>query len=252
MADRRRAGTRPITAEVGYHDLLRDLRRKGCPVCRGADRAAWRYVEAILWESVNDPPIRARLRAAHGFCRDHGFMAIAVCKERGLASGLATMYEDFIRRVTDEAMKSARSRGKRPRGRGRSEDLAPLVPCPACASADAVATNYLHILAVAPEDSPAIKAAMSSGRRLCFRHLRRGLDVVSADQITRLARIFARGNEEIGENLREFVRKHDYRFQAEGMTPAEAASWTAAVYAIVGEPPPNRAPAGFLEEADDR
>ncbi len=245
----RRARSKPITSEAGYHGLMRDLRKKGCPVCRGANRAAWRYIDAILWESVNDPAIRARLRASHGFCREHALMAISVAKERDLASGLAILYEDFLRHVTADARRAAGSVGKQ--SRSRSDELAARHRCAACESADAAAGNYLHVLAIAPDGSAVAKAAAASGRRLCLRHLHRGLEVAAfTEEADRLVGIFARGNGELGENLREFVRKHDYRFQAEGMTPAESSSWTVAVYELVGEPSPVRAPSELADERE--
>src|SRR5581483_11879733 len=55
---------RALHEEVGYHDLLADLRKPGCPACHGGHRAAWRFLDALLWEFVNDPDVRARLRSA--------------------------------------------------------------------------------------------------------------------------------------------------------------------------------------------
>ena len=52
---------KPQRREVGYHDLLDDLGRPGCPVCHGANRAGRRYIDGLLWEFVNDSDVRARL-----------------------------------------------------------------------------------------------------------------------------------------------------------------------------------------------
>jgi hypothetical protein len=53
---------RELTDEVGYHDLMADLKKPGCPICHGAQRAAWKYLDGLLWEFVNDPGVRAGLR----------------------------------------------------------------------------------------------------------------------------------------------------------------------------------------------
>jgi hypothetical protein len=68
--------------EVGYHDLMADLKKAGCPVCHGAQRAAWKYLDGLLWEFVNDPGVRAGFRAARGFCREHSRMALVVASEQ--------------------------------------------------------------------------------------------------------------------------------------------------------------------------
>jgi hypothetical protein len=81
------------------------------------------------------------------------------------------------------------------------------------------------------------------GRGLCFPHLARGLaQARSEQQATRLLEIFGQGTEELRRDLREFIRKQDYRFQHEGLTTAEASAWKRAVYRMVGEPPPRRRP----------
>ncbi len=97
---------------VGYHELLGDIRGPGCPVCRGCNMAAWRYIDSLLWEFVNDGGVRARLRRAHGFCREHALLALEVAAEQGAASGIATLYEDFLLHARQEAIAVI---GRRPR-----------------------------------------------------------------------------------------------------------------------------------------
>lgn len=59
--------------EIGYYDLLRDLERPGCAVCRGSRLAARKRIASILCEYVNDQDVRSGLRASYGFCRGHTF-----------------------------------------------------------------------------------------------------------------------------------------------------------------------------------
>jgi hypothetical protein len=195
--------------------------------------------------------MRARLRSSHGFCREHSLMAIDVCRERGLASGLAIMYEDFLRHVSAEVAEA--DTATRRRTRKGSDSLAPHRACIACESADAAAVNYLRIFAMAKEDSEPVVAIRESGHYLCLAHLRRGLEVTSSqEQVSRLTRIFRESTALLEDDLRGFVRKHDYRFHEEVMTPEEIRSWTAAVFAMIGERSPGRSPGGEPDERPGR
>jgi len=223
---------------VGYHSLLRDLAHEGCPACRGASRAAWRAIGAILWESVNDSGIRTQLRASHGFCREHALMAISVAEERALSSGMAIMYEDFLRHVREDAIAAVADFAKRGRSR---RDIHPRSGCLPCSSVRRVASNYIFIMSRAAADSEVGVAARQTGRFLCLPHLRQGLlEARSQEDAERLLRLFCEGEEGIRRDLLEFARKHDYRYQAEGMSHEEATSWLGAVYQMIGGPPPSR------------
>ena len=53
-----------------YDDLLEALATPGCAFCLLQQRAAERYLDALLWESVNDPSLRREVSAARGFFLD--------------------------------------------------------------------------------------------------------------------------------------------------------------------------------------
>ena len=243
---RRATPVKELKDQVGYHDLMADLRKPGCPCCHGSHRAAWNYLDGLLWEFVNDPGVRAGLRAARGFCREHSRMALAVASEQSAAGGIAILYEDLLGAAEDAAAQAARSSwrgGQRTRRRGAREALASMAACPACESADRVADNYLRILARHGPESPPAVALHHPGRGLCFAHLAMGLASARSEQQTeRLLEIFGQGTDELRKELREFIRKQDYRFQHEGLTTGEASAWQRAVYRMVGEPPPRRRP----------
>jgi hypothetical protein len=243
---RRASPSTKLTDEVGYHDLMADLRKPGCPCCHGSHRAAWKYLDGLLWEFVNDPGVRAGLRAARGFCREHSRMALVVASEQAAARGIAILYEDLLGTAEYAAAQTARSLwrgGPRSRRRGARDALAPTAACPACQSADRVADNYLRILARQGPESPPAVALRHPGRGLCFPHLATGLaQARSEQQAQRLLEIFGQGTEELRRELREFIRKQDYRFRHEGLTTGESSAWKRAVYRMVGEPPPRRRP----------
>jgi hypothetical protein len=231
--------TTPLEQRAGYRDLLADLERPGCPACHGANRSAWRYIDALLWESVNDPETRARLRATHGFCRLHAFMALTIASQQGDSLGMAILYEDFLRNLRAEVLEATKPR----RRRGSTSSLRPGRPCIICASADATASNYLALIATAPEGTEPWEAMRRPERGLCLPHLTLGLRTHrTEEQRSRIAEAFLHGEAELRAHLSELIRKHDYRFRDEGITDGERASWVRAVRRIVGEPSPRRRP----------
>lgn len=245
MRANERRHPRGLSDEVGYHDLVEDLRKPGCPACHGANRAVWRYLDSLLWEYVNDPGVRAKLRASRGFCREHALTALAVASHQAAASGVAILYEDFLRHVRDEVI----AVGKGPRRGGARGRRAPGMPpatgrCPACKSADFVAANYLKILSEADADSVPGRAVREPGRGLCLPHLAKGLRVARSEEgVRRLVDVYLHGEADLRADLTEFIRKQDYRFRGEGFTDEQASSWARAVYRLVGEPSPRTPPA---------
>lgn len=215
----RRASVDPLAREVGYGDLRRALQGRGCPICRAAGSAARRYIEAVLWEFVNDPGTRTRLRASHGFCRAHAGLAVRVADERAEAQGLAILYEDFLSHAGRDAAELVRGSGSRRAGGRRRRPTRPLAPaarCPACETAERTADNCLRLLGRAGEDTRIGRSARSEGRGLCVPHLAQGLGSAEGDAAAeRLLAVFERGNAEVLADLREFVRKHDHRYAHE-------------------------------------
>jgi Family of unknown function (DUF6062) len=238
----------PQTAEdrrhlpVGHFDLVRDLPRDGCAVCRGASRSAWRYLDGLLWEGVTDPGIRTMTRASHGFCREHALMAISVASQQSGQLGMAILFEDLLRHLEEEATQpNDPGRGLRSRRNARSPDrLSPHAVCHACVSARATERNYLCVLARTATSSEVADLAAEHAPCLCLPHLRRGLSLDDLDEEDRrrLIAIYVMGSERLRTELAEFIRKRDYRFASEPVSEAEATAWYRAVRAIVGLPAP--------------
>jgi hypothetical protein len=229
----------PLEKRASYRDLLADLERPGCPACHGANRAAWRHIDGLLWENVNDGETRARLRATHGFCRTHAFMALTVASQQAASLGMAILYEDFLRNIHAEVLEILEPK----RGRGRGASLRPGRTCIICESADSTAGNYLAILAAAEEGTEPWEAIRRPQRGLCLPHLALGLRSHRSErERARIAGAFLEGEAELRANLKELIRKHDYRFHDEGFTDEERASWVRAVRRVVGEPSARRQP----------
>jgi len=219
----------------GFFDLRRALDEPGCAVCTGAAKSAWRYIDTVLWEGVTDPGIRTRLRASRGFCREHAMLALRVAARQHGQTGIAVIYEDLLAQLeaASAVIQPPRRRGRRP-SRARSR---PAVSCPACVSASETAALFLSLLGSSEPGSEVDLAARESDAPLCAMHLLIGLETVPGDlEADRLREVFGVGAERLRHELREFLRKRDYRFSSETVSSEEATAWARAVYAMVGDP----------------
>lgn len=243
---RRMAKARPEPADerrgrpVGYFDLLEDLPRNGCAVCRGGSRTAWRYLDGLLWEGITDPGVRSITRAAHGFCRQHSMLAISVASQASGQLGMAILFEDLLRHVEGEA--TSASGRRRPRWWTRdvaTDTLHPHEACRACVSAHSTERNYLAVLADAEPSSEIGTLARDHAPSLCLNHLRMGLRFEDGEASRAgLVDVFMTGAEALRGQLLGFMRKRDYRYAAEEMSEEEATAWVRAVHALVGAPDP--------------
>jgi hypothetical protein len=201
-----------------YHELLGALREAGCALCRLAARAASRYLAGLSWESINDPGIRTRLRASGGFCPPHAREFL-----RGPNRlGAAILYEDLLREAA--AGLPARSRSRRRR---------PLPACPACEAAREQEADSLEVLAAAFDDA-LLAAAYGAAGGLCLPHTLALCDRLGEPARRRLVAAEQSHLQALGAELREFIRKHDYRARGEAWGD-ERSSPPRAVAKMVGE-----------------
>jgi len=79
--------------DVLYHELLEAFQAGGCAICRLARRAGDSYLNAVIYEGVNDVKLRETLRAARGLCHRHAWR---MAETRGAVLGTAIVYRDVI------------------------------------------------------------------------------------------------------------------------------------------------------------
>lgn len=231
----------PDVRAPGYFDLRADLSQPGCAVCRGASRSAWRHIDGVLWEGVTDPITRTRLRRSRGFCREHSFMAIRVADAEHGELGMAIVYEDLLAQV-EAALERPAARDRPWRRAARTTARADR-GCPACETAHGTATTYLRLLADADPRSELGALARQGRMVLCLPHLALAIETFDEARVDRLIDVATTGTSTARRDLKEFIRKRDYRFHDEPVSAEEAGAWRAAVRFLVGDPmrrPPDR------------
>jgi hypothetical protein len=225
----------------GMYDVLRDaLGEPGCAICRIAREAVQRYLDGLLYEDVTDVDLRARLRASHGFCREHAIQAAAVRD----ALGLSIIYQDILSSLKKDMQSAAGTPGAgsgsflRRRndsgGEGVARRLASHRACPACVARDEMTDAGLNAF-IANVTDAAINTLFCASDGLCLPHLRRALAMTNdAGRMAALVEGQSAAIDRTTAELAEFIRKHDWRFNKEPVG-AEGLAWQRAMSMVVGE-----------------
>ncbi len=228
------------------YELIREaLAKPGCAVCRLGTESVQRYLAGFMYEDVTDVGLRAKMRTAQGFCRDHAAQAILVRD----SLGLAIIYQDFlgsVRKEINEALPAPRlpspgilRRAPAP-GRQIAQRIAPQRACPACAVRDALAAAGLRTLLHNIGEAD-FSAAFQASDGLCLPHLRRALaEATSSAAVAALIDRQTQVIKRLDGQLAEFIRKHDYRFRQEPMG-GERDSWQRAIDMATGQPAADKA-----------
>jgi hypothetical protein len=236
------------------------MKKPGCPVCRMQYDAAVHSIDAFLWENVNDPVIRKPINDAYGFCLQHTQMLVA--KEMmtsGPVLGVNIIYALLAKKVARELKQiqpvtrrrnAALDSLKRLAGRftskrflnsaGKHSLLIPAGRCPVCLVVEESGENVLETLFEilnAGEEHFTRSYTASSG--LCLAHLRSGLEQnmekfpAAANLLIQdtLGRLTAQESQ-----MQEYLRKHDWEYRAEGLTPEEQSAWLHTLTFFTGLP----------------
>jgi len=240
-----RTPSQPAARNVLRQELIDALKHPGCILCRLAQHKSQRYIETLLDTAVIDVEQRNAWRHAKGFCAWHAHMALALPQS---SSSLAILYEDILRHEMVQVAPLSRSepisrwrlrRSRRALWQRTQHWLRawrqPRV-CPACRLWQEQEQLCLSVLLDDWLD-PELAQVFAQSDGLCVPHtahlIAQGshhpcLPAILAAQQERL--------QELHDDLREFIRKQDYRFAHEPFG-REANAWQRVVSLIVGANP---------------
>jgi hypothetical protein len=229
--------------------LVEVMKLKGCPICRRAWQTSNETMEIFLWENVNDPRIRGDIIASYGFCNYHSRLLVSrELSNSGVALGVNIIYEQLGRVVGGELEKLAPKRKASSfldrllnKSSGRSGKVIPAKDiCPACKLTNQAVVNTLSTLFESLGKGVVdLKAAYLKSDRLCFDHLRLGLEHYGGrdpaasrflidDAVERLDRVSA--------DMRGYIRKNNWEYRDEKMTPEENEAWQRMLVFFTGYP----------------
>ncbi|MFN8620149.1 MAG: hypothetical protein U0869_05315 [Chloroflexota bacterium] len=238
-ADRTPEATRHLpTRDLVDVRLADALGRPGCPACRGRLDAEARFLDAWLYERVQDVRTRRELDESRGLCDAHIHGLLAADRERaGGGLGTAILYESMLRLRLHEVVAAHHERG----GRGRKKKLTDAAAAPRCmVCREAMAGERLVLSGLlAHLGDPAWAAAIATAP-FCLGHLRALMEAGSGDprwmsvEQRQIARLHT-----LADRLRSFSHhsSHDRRHLR---TPDEEASVDEGASALGGERRPTR------------
>jgi hypothetical protein len=229
------------------------LKNPGCPVCRLEHEAAIQSIDSFLWENTNDPVVRKPINDAYGFCPQHTRLLVA--KEMmtsGPVLGVNIIYALLAKNVSQDLQEIRHKGGGITGWRTRSSKpgifsagkhqplLAPASRCPVCVLTEESGNNVLATLfeILDAKEARFIDAYQHSSG-LCLQHLRNGLEqqrnhhafaagFLIDDTVKRLDAQRAQ--------MQEYLRKHNWEYRDEKMTPDEQVAWLHTLTFFTGLP----------------
>jgi hypothetical protein len=140
-----------------YFNLVDACERRGCPVCRLALASVYRWLDSFAYEGVNDPDVRAALRASRGFCPVHAWQLVDEIHD---VVGAAIVYRDVIHTLLPHVTAAVH----------HPAALSPAGVCRACLVLDEAARRYLDVLAESLPDREFRRACETGPGALCVPH----------------------------------------------------------------------------------
>jgi hypothetical protein len=190
---------------VTYHAVLDATGGRECPICALVAEAVSSNIASLIRECVLDVRTREAIRASRGFCGEHTEQVIAAAP----VLPLATLAEDLTRLALEDLPP--------PKGRWKPVKRS---QCPVCVAREDAARRYVSALA------SHLKAALcrekyTSSKGLCAQHFEAVFEAASADGRAFLVEASRAHLERLRGELREVIRKCDYRFADEPWTDDE-------------------------------
>jgi hypothetical protein len=235
-----------MSGGLGYYALRDALLEPGCAVCRLKATAMARYLDSLLWENVNDPGIRRKIRQAQGFCQVHAWelvhrgasLAAALLMRDVLQNALKIVKEGCPRTLLDKPLRqTARELFYRQRHTLSDELVARLAPkarCPVCAQGEEMERIYLDTLVSQLLGKDGLLSAYETSDGLCLPHFLQALERVHEKEVLdALVKAQHQIWERLVEQLNEYIRKSDYRFCNEPWGD-ESDAWLRAIAAVAG------------------
>jgi hypothetical protein len=206
-----------------YFDLVEACSQPGCPVCRVVLDALEHYIDSLNYEFANDPAVRANIEASWAFCNIHAQQWLTSAHPLGTAQ----IYGAVIRRITKEIeqvkpnprsriLSSIAGRVGRPKSADTTEQGSSLgfpTSCSLCDYRQDHEQMVTSVLLFGLKKSE-FAAAYNRSAGLCIPHLRAALMASSDPATFELLRNRALEEEQrLAAQLKEIIRKHDYRYR---------------------------------------
>lgn len=208
-----------------YYTVLEALQTAmECPLCRLEEKAQQAYFNAILYEAVNDPKVRIELAKSHGYCYRHAHFLV----EMRDSLGVAILYQNQLNLLADSLSGKERLDLKRTVQKDSINK-----DCPACRNQKETRQRYVAVLLENLRE-PEITAAYQNSPGFCMPHLSIIIENTTDLNVQNYFHDLEKQKlARLGDELQEFIRKHDYRFANEPFGK-ESDSWLRVINKLNG------------------
>jgi len=229
-----------------FDDIKEALSKPGCAFCRLRDKTTFAYVDALLFELVNDPESRAIFNKARGYCERH----IELLLQEGHALGatilmnglLKTIRRIILNRSDLKAKPSQLNKllnqvklGNREALKAVTAELGPQIQCPVCTQEDTLNKFYAQTLLKYFTGPHALAKDFEQSDGLCIPHLRLVLmHAVPGDTIRQLITMQEAIWETVAAELEGFIQKSDHTYKGPPIRDEEAISRIKAMSIMTG------------------
>jgi hypothetical protein len=229
--------------------LQNACRREGCPVCAVLQEQVERSMNTWSYEGFTDVEHRQRVMQARGFCPLHTWQLA----QHNNSFQLGVVYENVLEVLVEDLEAYQRAQPKKEQ-RDWLTGIAQLFPsaaptwqqepahtdeqCPFCHLQSAIEKRLVERLIGLVQSEEAMPTLLSQSTGLCRQHFTQAIcyaEVHAPEQCTTLVTCQRTCIEHVLSEVRELVRKHDYRFNQEAQGD-EMTSWRRAAMLCVGNP----------------
>ena len=218
---------------------LEDLERilheqEGCPICHYGREAGRKYLDGVMYESVNDFGLRQQLVKNMGFCAFHSQEILTFPGAKlGAAIIEQAMLKEAMRRMdgASAARSSLFSRGSKG---GHISTVPDRNTCPACLHEQGAEQRAIEELM--KHWNTSWETLLENTGGMCFNHLMQTLRLAPKATGQTLKSMHQRLWQELIAQLDEFIRKQDYRFRDEEISEEEGIASRRTIAILTGEP----------------
>lgn len=212
-----------MSRDMVWYKLYEALLDNECPICRLLNQAANDFIGAFLYENVNDPGLRQRLRNSKGLCSAHAWLLHSY----GEPLAHAIIYGDLLQDAIADFGTSS--------GPGRSRHAESGERCLLCGLEDQYCRSYLLLLDETIGENRDFQKKFAESGILCVPHMKQYAALSRNSQsLDIVRRIVTAKYAYLQKCLSEIRRKNDYRFSGEPWTDDERAAWSKAVRIMAG------------------
>ena len=205
----------------------------GCPICHYGRQAGRKYLDGILYESVNDFGLRQRLTESMGFCEFHSTEMLTF---PGAKLGAAIIEQAMLKEAQRRIKRLSAPR--RPRFSRNKKQAGVHLPdadsCMVCLFEQDHRRMAMEDLIKHWDQTWA--ALLQDAGGLCVQHLSQTLLVAPNPMQKELRQMHESLWQAHIAHLDEFIRKQDYRFQDEIISEEEGLASRRTIAILTGEP----------------